>query len=148
MSERAMRMILIAFGLGQLGLGSWQAIDPGSFYDALAGFGERNDHYMRDLATFPLAIGAGVLVSVSRPSWRVPVLAVALMWYAAHAVNHLADIGKGDPDWVGPADFAALALTTALLGYLCFVAARQDVDAAREADADRPEPARSRTPDG
>ena len=57
----------------------------------------RNDHYMADLATFYLALGAVALVAVRRASWRVPVLALALIQYALHSLNHLIDIGESDP---------------------------------------------------
>jgi hypothetical protein len=39
-------------------------------------YGERNDHYMGDLATFYLALGAVSLVAAGRASWRLPVLSM------------------------------------------------------------------------
>ena len=60
---------------------------------------------MADLATFYLALGAVALVAVRRASWRVPVLALALVQYALHSLNHLIDIGESDPSWLGPANF-------------------------------------------
>jgi hypothetical protein len=73
---------------------------------------------MADLATFYLALGAGALVAVFRSSWRVPVLAVALLQYVLHSINHLIDIGEADPTWLGPANLIALAATAALLGWM------------------------------
>ena len=58
------------------------------------------------------------LVAVGRESWRVPVLALALIQYALHSLNHLIDIGEADPGWIGPADFVSLALTTLLLAWM------------------------------
>jgi hypothetical protein len=46
------------------------------------------------------------------------VLALALIQYALHSFNHLIDIGESDPDWIGPADFASLTLTTVLLAWI------------------------------
>ena len=65
---------------------------------------------MGDVATWYLALGAATLVSVRRVSWRVPVLALALVQYVLHALNHLIDIGEADPAWLGPANFVSLVL--------------------------------------
>jgi hypothetical protein len=142
LSESSFRTILVVLGLSQLALAAWQIVSPGSFYDSIAGFGAQNDHYIRDAAAFPLAIGIGLLVVVGRPSWRFPVLLVSAVWYLAHAVNHLFDIGDADPSWVGPADFVALALTGALLAWLTYLSGRSDTDEAdaRSAPAPSPEP--------
>ena len=78
---------------------------------------------MGDVATWYLALGAATLLAVRRASWRVPVLALALIQYALHSLNHLIDIGGADPCWIGPADFASLLLTALLLGG-CFARER------------------------
>jgi hypothetical protein len=113
-----MRPLLIAFGAGQLVLGLLLWVTPGFFYDEIGPFGPRNDHYMGDVATFYLALGAATLVSVRRESWRVPVLALALVQYALHSLNHLIDIGESDPSWIGPADFALITLTAVLVAWM------------------------------
>jgi hypothetical protein len=113
-----MRLILIAFALGQLLLGLLLWLAPGFFFDEIGPYPPRNDHYMADLATFYLALGAVALVAVRRPSWRVPVLAVALVHYTLHSLNHLIDIGDADPSWLGPANFVSLLLTALLLGWM------------------------------
>lgn len=126
MSDSSFRAILIVFGSSQLLLAAWMLVSPGSFFDAIAGFGAENHHYIRDSATFPFAIGIGLLIAAARPSWRLPVLAVAALWYLAHAVNHLFDIGGSDPGWVGPFDFALLLATGIALAALAILAARAD----------------------
>jgi hypothetical protein len=131
LGERALRAILFALGATQVALFVWMIASPGTFFEAIAGFGGRNDHFIRDAAVFPLAIGAGLLVSVRRPSWRVPTLAIGAVWYLAHAVNHLIDIGDSEPGWVGPFDFVALLATGLLLLWLALVCARADIRAAR-----------------
>ena len=120
MSERILRIVLLIAGLTQVAQGIWMIVSPGSFYDAIAGFGAQNDHYIRDVATFQLAAGAVLLAAVRHLSWRVPALSLATLWYAAHAVNHLVDIGESDPDWVGPFDFGALLVGAALFGLLAY----------------------------
>jgi hypothetical protein len=114
----AMRVLLIVFGAGQLILGALLWFAPEFFFDEIGPYGTRNDHYMGDLATWHLALGAVVFVAVRRVSWRVPVLAFALAQYALHSVNHLVDVSEADPEWLGPANFVALALTALLLGWM------------------------------
>jgi hypothetical protein len=113
-----MRILLIVFAATQVVIGLLLWLAPGFFYDEIGPFGERNDHYMADVATFYLALGAVMFVSVRREAWRVPVLAFALAHYVLHALNHLIDIGESDPSWVGPADFAALAMGAALVAWM------------------------------
>jgi hypothetical protein len=115
---RFMRLLLIAFAAVQLALGLLLWFAPGFFYDEIGPFGPRNDHYMADVATFYLALGAATLMSVQRVSWRVPVLTLALVQYTLHALNHLIDIGESDPEWIGPADFVSLTLTAVLLAWM------------------------------
>jgi hypothetical protein len=72
--EHALRRGLLALGVSQLGLGMWMAASPRTFFH-LAGFGVRNDHYVRDVSTFYVALGAVLLAAVpSEPgesrSWR------------------------------------------------------------------------------
>jgi hypothetical protein len=113
-----MRALLIAFAAGQLILGALLWLAPGFFHDEIGPYGTRNDHYMGDLATWYLALGAAAFVAVRRASWRVPVLALALVQYALHSVNHLIDVSEAEPEWLGPANLVALALTALLLGWM------------------------------
>ena len=113
-----MRFLLIAFAAGQVVLGLLLWLTPGFFYDEIGPYPPRNDHYMADIATFYLALGAAGLVAVRRVSWQVPVLALALVQYALHSVNHLIDIGDAEPSWLGPANFVSLVLTTVLLAWM------------------------------
>jgi len=112
-----MRILLIAFALAQLLLGLLLWLAPG-FFDEIGPYPPRNDHYMADLATFYLALGAVALVAVRRPGWRLPVLAFALVHYALHSLNHLIDIAESDPSWLGPANFASLLLTALLVAWM------------------------------
>jgi hypothetical protein len=113
-----MRILLVVFGVTQIVLGLLLWLAPGFFYEEIGPFGARNDHYMGDVATFYLALGAVVLLSVRQEGWRVPVLAFALIHYGLHALNHLVDIGESDPSWVGPADFVAITAGAALVGWM------------------------------
>ena len=121
-----LRPALLIFAATQLLLAANQIIAPEQFFDGIGGFGERNDHYIRDTATFPLALAVGLFVAASRASWRAPVLAVALVQFATHTVNHIADAGDSDPSWAGPVDVASLALGALLIGAMLRTALAQE----------------------
>jgi hypothetical protein len=114
----AMRVLLIAFAAVQLITGALLWLAPGFFHDEIGPYGARNDHYMGDLATWYLALGAALLVAVRRVEWRVPVLALALVQYALHSLNHVIDVGEADPGWLGPVNLVLIALATLLLGWM------------------------------
>lgn len=109
---------LLAFGIYQIALGLFMVVAPGTFFDTVASFGTRNDHYIQDLAAFELPLGVLFLLAVRRPSWRVPALFFGFLHWALHALSHLVDIGEADPGWLGPFDFIAITIGTALLGWL------------------------------
>jgi hypothetical protein len=111
-------LLILNFAVVHLALGGWQLISPGSFFDTIGPFGSSNAHYTRDVGTFTLALGVAFAIAYRWPAWRVGVVGYALFQYAFHAVNHLADIGDADPERMGPIDFAAIALTAVVLGWL------------------------------
>ena len=113
-----MKALLAAFAAGQVIIGLLLWLTPGFFFDEIGPYGERNDHYMADVATWYLALGMVAFVAIRRASWRVPVLAFALIQYALHSLNHLIDLGEADPSWLGPANFVSLLLTTFLLVWM------------------------------
>ena len=113
-----MKPLLALFGAAQVVLGLLLWITPGFFFDEIGPYGVRNDHYLGDLATWYLALGAATFVALRHASWRVPVLALAFIQYALHSVNHLIDLGDAHPHWLGPANFGSLVLTTVLLGWI------------------------------
>jgi hypothetical protein len=113
-----MRALLVIFAVVQIVLGLLLWLTPGFFYEEIGPYGVRNDHYMGDLATWYLALGGVALASVSRVSWRVPVLVLAFAQYALHSFNHLLDIGDANPSWLGPGNFVSLLLATALLAWM------------------------------
>jgi hypothetical protein len=123
--DRALKPLLLVFAALQLVIGILLWATPGFFHDHIGPFGARNDHYMGDVATFYLALAAATFVAARRPSWRVPVLAVAVVQGSLHAINHLIDIGDADPGWLGPADFVSVLAGTALLAWMLSVAHRE-----------------------
>jgi hypothetical protein len=81
----------------------------------VAPFGVRNDHLLRDLSTVSLALGMAALLAATRPTWRVPVLAISRFQFTLHTLNHVLDLGRAEPGWLGPANALALGLATVAL---------------------------------
>jgi presenilin-like A22 family membrane protease len=109
---------LVAFGLYNLALSLFMVVAPGAFYSLIGPFGPRNDHYIRDNATFGLALGVATLIAVRLERWRVPVLVILAVQFTLHAVNHLVDIGTAHPVSAGPVDFALITLGALLAALL------------------------------
>ena len=126
MSERAMRLALMVFGVLNLVTGALMFLAPDFFFDHIGPYGTENSHYLGDLGAAYLAGGLGLLIAVRRPTWRVPMLAVWALWYGLHALNHLFDIGQNNHgDSRGISDTVLIALGALALGYLARVASRQ-----------------------
>jgi hypothetical protein len=106
---------LIGLGLYLIGFSVWMAVSPGNWYEHVGPFGPRNDHGIRDAATFQLVFGLASFIAAKLPHWRIPVLVGLALQFGLHSINHLADINNADPRWVGVLDFATLILTTVLL---------------------------------
>jgi hypothetical protein len=120
MNERALRTLLILLGLAQLGIGCWMTFATSSFGKRVAPFGEVDLHDLRDFGTYYLTLGIALLVAATRSAWRFPILAIATLEYSLHTINHAIDINEADPEWVGPADLAAVAATTAIFAWLAW----------------------------
>jgi hypothetical protein len=115
---------LVAFALVNLAIAAMLAFAPHAFFEDVGPYGAQNDHYMRDLATFYAALGVGGLIAYRRASWRTPVLCLLALQYGLHTLNHLADIGAAHTRWLGPANFASLAIATVALVWLARESAR------------------------
>ena len=117
---------LAILALYWLVIGVWMAASPHTFFDAIGPFGRANAHYVRDNATFEIALGVALLVALRRPTWRVPLLAVVLVQDVLHVINHLVDVWKAHPHWVGVFDAAALAALGAFTAWLLLSALRTE----------------------
>lgn len=123
-TAEALRVGLAVFALYNLALAAFMALAPHAFYKAVGPFGAFNGHYIRDVATFSAALGFGFAASLSRPSWRLPVIAVSTVQFALHTVNHLFDASSAHPQWTGWFDFVSLLAATLLLAWMWRAAAR------------------------
>ena len=111
-------LALRILGVLQLAQGALMVVGPHTFYDLVGPFGAYNDHYIRDVSTFYLALGVVMLVAATRRSWRAPVLAFAALQVGLHTINHIVDVGDADPVGVGLFDAVSLAALTALYLWL------------------------------
>jgi hypothetical protein len=107
-----------AFALYHVALAALMAFAPHAFYTQIGPFGIRNDHYIRDVASYNAALGFAFFMALRRRAWRVPVLALTTVQFALHSINHLVDIGSAHPSWNGYFDFFSLAALTVLLAWL------------------------------
>lgn len=111
-------IILLVFAGLSIVLGLAMAFVPGTFFEEVAPYEPRSDHFIRDLATYSLASGGVFAVAAYVPSWRLPVLAFAALQYLLHAVNHLVDIGDTDPASLGVIAFVYITIGAVVLGVL------------------------------
>jgi hypothetical protein len=120
--SRTVLVGVVGFAAVQLALAVFMAAAPHAFYTSIGPFGAPNDHFVRDLATYNAALGAGLVIAIRHPSWRVPMLAILTVQFALHSINHLLDISNADPTWIGYFDFFALAAATLQLAGLTWLA--------------------------
>jgi hypothetical protein len=140
MNEARLRTILLVAAAYHLLLGAFMFFAPGAFYDSLGKFPPENHHYIKDVATFYIALGAALFVSVRRRSWRVPLLVFAMLEYAIHAVNHLVDVNQATSAFTGWFDFFSLALITLILAALATFAWRVHPEPDPESTPDPQQP--------
>jgi hypothetical protein len=113
-----MRPLFLVAGAYHLALGVLMTAAPRTFFDEIGAYPPYNDHYLRDTATFYLALGAVLIIAAARRSWQIPLLVFAVVQYALHVVNHVWDVSDTEPAWLGPANLASLVLVTAALWWL------------------------------
>jgi inner membrane transporter RhtA len=63
MSPKAAQLTFVAVGAAHAVFGLVMLFAPGPFYDGLATFEPRNDHFIRDLGTFYVALGVAFAVA-------------------------------------------------------------------------------------
>jgi hypothetical protein len=121
----ALPALLLIAGAYHLVLGAFMVVAPRTFFEEIAAYGPYNDHYIRDIASFYLAMGVMLVLAAGRRAWQVPVLAFCLIQYAFHVLNHVWDVSDADPSWIGPVNLVVLLLIGAGLWWLLALARRQ-----------------------
>jgi uncharacterized membrane protein YpjA len=138
MNEARLRTILLVAAVYHLLLGAFMFFAPGGFYDTLGKFPPENHHYIKDTATFYIALGVVFFVSVRRRSWRTPVLAFTALEYGIHAINHLVDVNEAASAFTGWFDFFSLAALALIFAALASVAWRIHPDEPEKPDETDP----------
>ena len=117
-------VVLAVQGVILVGLSSFMLVAPGAFFEAIGPFGERNDHYTRDAATFQLALGALAITAARRRVLRPATIGVLALQFLLHLANHLVDLNEAVPRSVGFVDAAALTLGIVLLAWMALAERR------------------------
>ncbi|MFN8160480.1 MAG: hypothetical protein U0R52_05480 [Solirubrobacterales bacterium] len=124
MTEGALRAVLAVVAAYHLLTGALALLAPHTFFEQIGRYGAENSHYVGDVGAFTFAFGVALAIAVVRPSWRVPVLGLAALWYGFHAINHAFDTGEARSGARGWTDTALLALGALAAAWLARVSAR------------------------
>ena len=95
------RLVLLVVGISQLAVGVWAFVAPGSFYDVVATFPPQNDHFLKDVGSWNVALGLAAVIAARTPSWQRGMLGVLAIQYSLHAVSHAIDVGQATPESKG-----------------------------------------------
>jgi hypothetical protein len=108
-------IVIAIVGVSQILTGLVAFLLPGTFYDVVAGYPPYNEHFLMDVGSWQIALGALAVYGARRPDWRVGLLGLLALQYVLHLIPHL--IHFDDAETSGQAWFATIALgaTAALL---------------------------------
>ena len=108
-------IVLVVAGVQQLATGVLALLAPGTFYDVLAAYPPQNDHFLMDLGSWMIALGAIALYGARRAEWRAPLLGLLGLQYALHTIPHVLHVDDAEEAWQGWFALISLALAAALL---------------------------------
>jgi predicted anti-sigma-YlaC factor YlaD len=99
--ERARRdvwfVLLVFLGGGSVVNGGWMLLDAAGWFESVAAdVRPFNVHFVRDIGAAYLASGIALLWAAWRPAWRLPLVAVATIFRALHAVGHVRETAVGE----------------------------------------------------
>ena len=114
----AVTILLVVVGVVQVATGVLAFFAPGAFYDLVAAYPPENHHFLKDLGSWQIALGAIALYGARRPDWRVPLLALLALQYALHTVSHVIDLHDPEAAWQGWFALITQGLGAVLLGGL------------------------------
>ncbi len=124
MTERTLRIVIVALGLYHAATGLLALLAPGTFFEEIGRYGAENLHYVGDVGAFTAAYGIGLLIAASRRAWWAPLLALGAIWYGLHALNHAFDVDEARSDARGLIDTLLLAAGCLALAWLARLASR------------------------
>lgn len=89
--------VLLISGITQLAVGAWAFVAPDSFYDVVATYPPYNDHFLKDIGSWNVALGLAAIHAARTPSWQKGMCGVLAVLYALHALSHAIDLDQGEP---------------------------------------------------
>jgi di/tricarboxylate transporter len=107
------RLVAIVVGTTFVVQGTWAFVDPRSFYDTLATFEPYHPHFLRDIGTALVGVGAAAVVAALHPRPLVAGLAGLTAFQVLHLVSHVIDIDRGGNPGTDIPLFSLLASLTA-----------------------------------
>jgi hypothetical protein len=94
--------LLLLLGIGSLANALWMLTEPARWYRELpAGvpdFGPLNVHFVRDIGCAFAAVGVAQVWAAFQPRFRLPLVAIAALFLAGHALLHIHDTLRGIVD--------------------------------------------------
>jgi predicted anti-sigma-YlaC factor YlaD len=116
------RAVLLIAGVSQLLIGAWAFAAPGSFYDLAATYPPENDHFLKDIGSWNVALGLAAVIAARTPSWRAGMLAVLAIQYGLHAASHAIDLDQAESRSAG---IVTLVIQIVAAGLLAALFARE-----------------------
>ena len=95
------RAVLLVVGVSQLAVGVLAFFAPGAFYDLVAAYPPENHHFLKDIGSWNVALGAIAIYGAGRPDWQVPLLGFLALQYGLHTISHIVDLNDAEEDWQG-----------------------------------------------
>ena len=125
--------VFLILGVGSLVNAVWMLVDPLRWYhDLPAGvpdYGPFNPHFVRDIGCAFATAGAALVWASRSPRFRLPLVATAAFFFAAHALLHVYDTLRGAVEshhwWL---DLPGVYLPAGLLVYAVIRLARREGD--------------------
>jgi len=127
---RFVRIVVVLNGLFYAAIGVLLLAAPEWFFANIGNFPPFNRHYLGDLGTFQVALGAMLLGALRRPAWSAALLGVAAAGGTLHALNHAYDAWHGAGGWDQTLFLAIFAAVT-LAGFM-YALRREPLQVARE----------------
>ena len=114
------RIVSVLSGIGFGVSGLWALVAPESFFDALAPFDPYNQHFLQDIGSLLIGLGA-VLLLASVPA-QADALAVSLLGVGigslAHTVSHVIGIRLGGRPAIDIPLLGALTVILIVAGWI------------------------------
>ena len=109
--------IALVVGVGFVGFGLWAFLAPQSFVDALATFKPYNRHFVHDIGSFQVGLGAVLIFAATIRDGLLAALSGVAIGSGFHVVSHLLDRHIGGKPGRDIAFFAVMTLVLAFAAW-------------------------------